>query len=215
MSENRTLMRQILSWIRHGSISIVVGVTLAVVIREFAFQSFFIPSSSMFPTLKVDQHILVDKAGFFAGDVKRGDVIVFRDPGGWLGPPESPHWDPLEALRGLLLDQKDSGYLVKRVIGVGGDTVVCCSDSGELVRNGKPLQEGYLSLASGSASETAFEVLVPKGQFWVMGDNRIGSTDSRHHTPGFVDKSKVIGVVLAITWPIESIELIERIVITE
>ncbi|WP_052460745.1 signal peptidase I [Microbacterium gorillae] len=161
----------------------------------------------MSDTLEVNDRVLVNELVPKTVDLERGDIVVFRDPGSWLGvapatPPTPAEW--FLDLVGLGASDSDE-YLIKRVIGLPGDHVVCCS-AGHLTINGVEIDEPYLREA-GPASEVAFDVTVPAGHLWVMGDNRNESADSRAHmgTPGggFVPISDVVGRAFVITWPVE------------
>ncbi|HTY71962.1 MAG TPA: signal peptidase I [Actinomycetes bacterium] len=196
---------------REGVVLVALALALAVLIRSFLVQAFFVPSESMEPTLDVNDRILVSKITTDVHGVKRGQVVVFKDPGGWLEPqPDtSPTWQRTlrNAMTFIGLLPADRGDdLVKRVIGVGGDHVVCCDAQGRITVNGKPLDEPYI--AKGAApSDTRFDVHVPPGHLWVMGDNRPFSEDSRPHEQqrpggGMVPVGDVVGRVVLIVYPI-------------
>lgn len=154
-------------------------------------ESFYIPSSSMEPTLQVNDRIVVSK---IHREIERGDIIVFRDPDGWLGAMETgaPSW-----VSHILSPSAGKPTLVKRVIGLPGDRVECCDEEGRVLVNGKPLKETYLK--TNPYSPLTFAVRVPPDSYWVMGDNRSNSLDSRFHRgdryDGFVPDSKVVGKV--------------------
>lgn len=182
---------------------VVFAIVLAAVIKAFLVQAFYVPSGSMEDTLLVNDRIMVEKVSGWDGDgPSRGDLVVFKDPGGWLGaePTPSTVQRGLRAI-GLL---PSGGHLVKRVIGVGGDTVSCCDPDGRLLVNDEPLEEPYLR-AKVRPSEQEFAVTVPEGSLWMMGDNRNNSEDSRAHlddrTKGFVDEDLVVGRVFVLIWP--------------
>ncbi|MGH3367484.1 MAG: signal peptidase I [Nocardioidaceae bacterium] len=182
---------------------VAIAVTVAALLRVYVVQAFVVPSGSMQPTIERTDRIVVSKLG----DVERGDVVVFEDPGGWLPPTEQlsertgPVADALEFVG--ILPPSDEGYLVKRLIGLPGDRVACCTPRGRVTVNGAPLRERYL--ANGSApSEQRFDVVVPRGAIWVMGDNRANSGDSRPHLgdgTAFVPMNRVVGSAFAIVWP--------------
>lgn len=190
---------------------VAFALVVSILIKTFFFQAFYIPSSSMTPTLEVGDRIIVNKLADSADDINRGDVVVFVDPGGWLDseadPDRSAFVDGLYAIGetiGLL--PRDSGqHLVKRVIGVGGDEVACCSDGGELIVNGEPIDEPYIRPGT-IPSGVEFRVIVPNGHLWVMGDNRSNSEDSRAHMGapggGFVPIDNVEGRVALIMYPL-------------
>lgn len=185
---------------------IVTAVVLAVVVKTFFVQAFYIPSGSMEPTMLVNDRILVQKVSYWTDDPDRGDVIVFDDPGGWLSQDESGHAGNyltrgLEAI-GLY---PTGGHLIKRVIGVGGDHVECC-DEGRLTVNDTPLTEEYV-LDPEATQEKEFDVTVPEGYLWVMGDNRANSADSRVHRGdpggGFISVDEVVGKAWLRVWPLK------------
>jgi signal peptidase I len=145
----------------------------------------------------------------------RGDIIVFEDPGGWLDSSESA--DPASPVTKVLERvglYPTGGHLVKRVIGVGGDRVVCCDARGRLSVNGRALSEGSYLPTGMAPSTIKFDVTVPKDHLWMMGDNRGFSYDSRGHMGGpgggFVADDLVVGKVFALIWPWGRAELIHR-----
>lgn len=173
-------------------VSVVAVLLLALGVRTFVVEPFRVPSESMMPTLVGhsdgsghDDRILVEKWSYWFGSPQRGDVVVFEDPGGWLA---------------------GGGHLVKRVIGVGGDHVVCCDAAGAVEVDGEPLDEPYARTGSRGARRP-FDVTVPDGTLWLMGDNRGDSEDSRFHTDdpgdGFVPVDDVTGKVVAVLWPFD------------
>jgi signal peptidase I len=184
---------------------LVVALLLSVLVRTFLVQAFWVPSGSMLPTLQINDRILVSK--LTGADIKRGDVVVFADPGGWL-PPATPDSGPSAALRSVLtwvgLLPTDAGDdLVKRVVGLPGDHVVCCDVQGRIQVNGVSLDEPYL--APGGTDQVRFNVLVPAGRIFVLGDNRARSEDSRYHLDvmnGTVPLADVVGPVMAVVWPV-------------
>ena len=193
---------------------VIVGtaLVLSVVIKAFLIRSFFIPSGSMLETLQINDRIIVNVTAPELTPISRGDVVVFRDPGGWLGSiPETPK-EPIQELSDFILGTfgitaPDSAeHLVKRVIGLPGDMVVCCDADGLVTVNGVPITEPYIG--NNLPSEIEFSVEVPEGHYWVMGDNRPNSTDSRYHqdlpTKGFVPVSVVVGNAFVISWPFEN-----------
>ncbi len=181
-------------------------------VRLFIAQAFYIPSGSMENTLLPGDRILVSKLSTSIGSVHRGQVVVFKDPGGWL-PPTPPQSDPLwtRGLRDIgLVPAVTEGDLVKRVIGVGGDHVACCDAQGRVTVNGQPLDETYLFPGNNpvdcpdATGKCRFDITVPPGDLWVMGDHRSVSRDSRLQPPGhgFVPESDVVGRAVAVFWPI-------------
>ena len=167
---------------------IAFALVISILIKTFFFQAFYIPSSSMTNTLEIGDRIIVNKLANSADEIHRGDVIVFVDPGGWLDSEDDPdRSDFMDTLYtsgetiGLL--PKDSGqHLVKRVIGVGGDEVACCSSGGLLTVNGEPIEEPYIKTGT-IPSGMEFRVIVPYGHVWVMGDNRANAEASRGAAP--------------------------------
>lgn len=203
----------LLRFIRDLLIILVVAFTISFFLKTFLVRSFFIPSGSMEHTLEVNDHILVNQLVPDMVDVQRGDIVVFRDPGGWLSLPPStrvPSPTPVESVLQVLGLSADTSadYVVKRVIGVGGDRVACCDANGRVSVNGVPLDEPYAVVPEGTSrvSEIDFDVVVPEGSVWVMGDNRYSSMDSRYHQDepgrGFVSKSEIVGRAFTINWPL-------------
>lgn len=201
---------------------LVVAVVLALVIKTFFVQAFYIPSSSMRPGLVVNDRILVQKPSYwFDGTPERGDVVVFEDPAEWLGPREEigPTSLPTRVLSTIGL-YPAGGHLVKRVIGVEGDVIRCCDERGRLQINGEPVDEsGFIAPqrlcdgpmpGGGSCSWEAGPV--PADSLFVMGDNRSASADSSvrlcegegggcDESDAFVDQDLVVGKVFALAWP--------------
>ena len=199
---------------------VLTALVISVLIKTFLVQAFYIPSGSMENTLLVNDRVLVNKLTDKPDEIHRGDVVVFRDPGGWLNnglaAPEG-RGGILGALRdGLvfvgLAPAVGEEDLIKRVIGVAGDTVACC-DQGRLTVNGVRLEEGYLFPGDDPSLES-FTVTVPEGQLWVMGDHRSVSEDSRAHRnlpgKGFVPVADVIGRAFTIVWPLDRSQLLSR-----
>lgn len=192
---------------------IVVGALIvSSILRAFVGQMFIIPSESMENTLLVGDRVVVEKIT----DVKRGDVVVFEDPGGWLGAEESGQKrgsvGRFFEVVGLLPDSSH-GHLIKRLIGMPGDKVECCDTKGRLLVNGQPLEETSYLYPGDAASQMEFQVTVPAGRIFVMGDHRSASGDSRVHlqdvdaeggNPGdaaFVPLDKVTGRAIMVVWP--------------
>ncbi len=190
--------------LREIVIVVVLALLISAFLRTFVVQAFWVPTGSMEQTLTRGDRILVWKAG---GDPQRGDVIVFRDPADWLADPV-----PESGVRAMLsrvaafvgvLPANTGDDLVKRVIGVGGDTVECCSPSGRIVRNGQPLNEPYIHPGN-ATDQVEFRVEVPEGRLFVMGDHRADSADSRYHleiADGTVPVENVVGAAKVIMWP--------------
>lgn len=185
---------------------VVLALLLATLIRVFLVQAFVIPSGSMLDTLHVGDRVLVNKLTPRFGTIERGDVIVFRDPDDWLGVPEPDDAGPVQSFLQFvgLMPNTGEGHLVKRVIGVGGDEVSCCDVDGRIVINGVGVDETGVIRPGQKPSETEFKVTVPEGSFWVMGDNRGNSGDSRIN--GTVPEGSVDGRVFLIAWPLDRIQ---------
>ncbi|NES16131.1 MULTISPECIES: signal peptidase I [Micromonospora] len=171
-----------------------VAILVAVLVRAFVLQTFFIPSPSMENTLKIDDRVLVNKLVYDFRSPHRGEVIVFKAPTEWSGNPEGEDF-------------------IKRVIGVGGDHVVCCDRSGSqerLIINGKPIDEPFIFPGNKPADQD-FDITVPKGRLWVMGDHREASGDSLEHwqqsgediNEATIPEDQVVGRAFTIFWPVD------------
>ena len=190
---------------------VLLTLAVAALIRTFLVQPFYIPSGSMENTLQVGDRVLVDKVSYRFGDISRGEVVVFNGLDSFT--PEVEVEEPGNPLlRGLRAIGAASGVappgekdFIKRVIGIPGDRVVCCDDQGRVTVNGDPLDESGYLFAGDVPSESTFDVRVPPGRLWVMGDHRSASADSRAHTGdpggGTVPEDKVIGRAFTIVWP--------------
>ncbi|ASY15783.1 signal peptidase I [Candidatus Planktophila sulfonica] len=204
------------SVLREFPILIIVALAVSLLIKTFLVQFFYIPSGSMENTLQIGDRVAVNKLPFISKTINRGDVVVFRDPANWLPEPYEASGNKIlgKVKDGLvtvgILPNPAKQYLVKRVIGVAGDKVICC-DNGKLTINGKETSEPYI-FAGNKASDLDFNITVPEGKIWVMGDHRGSSADSRYHQDdvnnGFVPVSKVTGQVFATIWPIKSVGLV-------
>ncbi|MFD6422649.1 signal peptidase I [Streptomyces sp. NPDC060198] len=196
---------------------LVFALLIALFLKTFVVQAFVIPSGSMEQTIQIGDRVLVDKfTPWFHAEPQRGDVVVFKDPGGWLGESGTASTDTAPAgvrqAKELLtfiglLPSADEQDLIKRVIAVGGDTVKCCGEDGRLTVNGVAVDEPYLNLGD-VPSAIQFEVKVPEGRIFVMGDHRSNSADSRYHLgngfDGTVPLSDVVGRAVVIAWPVGS-----------
>ncbi|WP_082563500.1 MULTISPECIES: signal peptidase I [unclassified Nocardioides] len=207
-----------------------VALVLAIIIKAFFVQAFYIPSESMEPGLKVNDRILVQKVSYWGdGTPQRGDVVVFKDPGGWLGPEDSEGPTNLVAKAMAKVGlYPTGGHLVKRVIAVGGDHVVCCDKQQRLSINGHPMDESaYVKgdaecAAPQSPVNCKLDVTIPDGYLLMMGDNRGNSRDSTAHmcanpkreqcppTRGLVRVEDVVGKVFALVWPKDRFHRIKR-----
>lgn len=220
MSENAEIQdaptasrrRGALSALKETAIIVVTALALSFLIKTFLVQPFFIPSESMEETLLVGDRVLVTKFAPGPLEVHRGDVVVFKDPGGWLAPQVKRPANPLsEALHNVgvfvgLVPADAGEHLIKRVIGVEGDTVECCDEEGRVSVNGVAIDEPYLAPGS-DPSEIEFSTTVPEGSLWVMGDNRQQSEDSRYHPGnpggGSIPVANVVGVAFVKIWPVQ------------
>lgn len=196
-----------LQLIRDAAFVVVVAVVVSALLRAFVLQAFMVPTGSMEDTIGTDQRILVTKFG----DVERGEVVVFENPGDWITSPTDATEPPGVIRSGLewvgLLPSSADDHLVKRVVGMPGDRVVCCDDRGRISVNGQALEEGYL-FPGDEPSATVFDVTVPRGAMWVMGDRRSNSGDSRCHIAdgtAFVPLEMVTGRAVATIWPFDDL----------
>ena len=199
---------------------VVVALVASLLIKSFLVQFFYIPSGSMENTLQVQDRVAVNKIPFISKSIDRGDVVVFRDPDDWL--PEIVDYDTNKYLAKVksalvavgVLPNPAKQYLVKRVIGVAGDRIVCCTKNDKLTINGVEVDEPYI-FAGNKPSDMTFDVTVPEGKIWVMGDHRGASADSRYHqddiNKGFVPISKVSGRVFAVVWPFKNITYVPKV----
>ncbi len=198
----------------------VVALVVSLFIKTFLVQFFYIPSGSMENTLQIKDRVAVNKVPFISKSISRGDVVVFRDPDDWL--PEIIDYDTnkyvSKAKSALVavgvLPNPAKQYLVKRVVGVEGDHIVCCTKAGNLTINDVEVTEPYI-YAGNKPSEMKFDVTVPKGKLWVMGDHRGASADSRYHqediNKGFIPVSRVTGRVVAVIWPFKNITYVPKV----
>lgn len=214
--------------LREAVFVLVIAILASFVIKTTVVRTFWVPSESMSPTLLVDDRIVVNQLWSTGAAMERGAIIVFRDPGDWLDPSTSTSTEVTNTATytatntstatntttgttsnpGLPAVLEEGQFLVKRVIGVPGDQIECCGESRRLIVNGVELVEDYLAhdgQAPPVASEIPFDVTVPDGSLWVMGDNRANSADSRAHrdgpTGGFVPIDDVVGTAFAIVAP--------------
>ena len=213
-------MRKKGSLLKELPILVVVALVVSLLIKTFLVQFFYIPSGSMENTLQIKDRVAVNKVPFISKNISRGDVVVFRDPDNWL--PEIIDYDTnkyvAKAKSALVavgvLPNPAKQYLVKRVVGVAGDHIVCCTKAGNLTINDVEVTEPYI-YAGNKPSEMKFDVTVPEGKIWVMGDHRGASADSRYHqediNKGFVPISRVTGRVVAVIWPFKNITYVPKV----
>jgi signal peptidase I len=206
-------MNELARWVVEIVIWVVAALVLSTLLRLLVFQMFIVPSESMEDTLMVGDRI----AALKHADVQRGDIVVFEDPGNWVTDPGEPVGPVHEFFEKIgVLASTDQQYLVKRVIGLPGDHVQCCSTMGRLLVNGVEIDESsYLKEPMRAASGIVFDVTVPAGRYFVLGDNRYDSADSRYHLcqqtamglgmNGFVPEANVIGPVRAVVLPFSRI----------
>ncbi|MFB7218415.1 signal peptidase I [Streptomyces sp. NPDC002596] len=217
-AERRKLARRVKRRRRRSAVKeipllITVALLIALVLKTFLVQAFVIPSGSMEQTIRIGDRVLVDKlTPWFGSEPHRGDVVVFKDPGNWLRQEKVAKQDPPVVVKQVkevltfigLLPSDDEQDLIKRVIAVGGDTVKCCDKDGRVTVNGVPLDEPYLHPGN-PPSTLKFEVKVPAGRIFVMGDHRSNSADSRFHLDepdhGTVPEDAVVGRAVVIAWP--------------
>ncbi|MFF8991842.1 signal peptidase I [Streptomyces sp. NPDC014983] len=194
-------------------ILVLIALVLALLIKTFLVQAFSIPSASMENTLQIGDRVLVDKlTPWFGSEPERGEVVVFHDPDDWLAGEPAPNPNAVQKVLSWigLMPSANEKDLIKRVVGVGGDTVEC-KGTGPLLVNGKALNESsYIYPGNTPCSQDdqggQFKVKVPKGFIWVMGDHRQNSRDSRYNQSdrnhGFVPVDKVVGRAIVKAWPI-------------
>jgi signal peptidase I len=180
--------------IRTGVLAVAGGVLAVVLVHVTVAEVRAVGSDSMTPALAPGERIVVAKAGVPRWDLGPGSLVVFDAADLWARPE-----DPAGTV------------FVKRIVGVGGDRITCCTPDGQLTRNGQPLDEPYL--AGARSDQQAFDVVVPEGHYWLLGDNRSASADSREHLGdpggGNVPASRIIGTVEAVVWPPGSMRRVE------
>ena len=209
----RAPMRSVLLFLRDVLVIFGIAILVSFLVKTFLVRSFFIPSASMEQTLMIDDRVIVNELVPKAVAVDHGDIVVFKDPGGWL--PARPPVEVTGIQAGTewvlslfgLASPDSNDHLIKRVIGLPGDTVQCCSADGKIMVNGVAITEPYITIPAGEtrASAIDFNVTVPEGSLFVMGDNRYNSKDSRYNTDkpggGFVGMGNVVGRAFVLSWP--------------
>lgn len=209
----RPPMRSFLLFLRDVLVIFGIAILVSFLVKTFLVRSFFIPSASMEHTLMIDDRVIVNELVPKAVAVDHGDIVVFKDPGGWL--PARPAVEVTGIQAGAewvlslfgLASPDSNDHLIKRVIGLPGDTVKCCSADGKIMVNDVAITEPYITIPAGEnrASAIDFYVTVPEGSLFVMGDNRYNSKDSRYNTDkpggGFVGMDNVVGRAFVLSWP--------------
>ncbi|MEI5674787.1 MULTISPECIES: signal peptidase I [unclassified Nocardioides] len=206
------------------------ALVLSFIVKTLFLQAFYIPSGSMEPGLEINDRILVQKVSYWGGgSPERGDIVVFEDPGGWLGPGEDVGpTSPVSKALGKIGLYPTGGHLVKRVIGVAGDVIECCDDQGRLMVNGTPIESDFTlndmdcdgPMVTDCESDWSTGP-VPDGELFVMGDHRDASADSSEHmcrkdetdcVPGneFVPTDLVVGKVFARVWPAKRFSILHK-----
>jgi signal peptidase I len=208
------------NYLRELPVLITVALVVSILIKSFLVQFFFIPSGSMENTLQVADRVAVNRVPFLSQTIHRGDVIVFRDPAGWLpSAPSAGENVVISKVKELfvavgVLPNPAKQYLVKRVIGISGDHVVCCDKNKSLIVNGKSITEPYIYVGN-NPSDMKFDITVAPGKYWVMGDHRGASADSRYHqddiNQGQVPRNRITGRVVAIIWPVKHMKVISPV----
>jgi signal peptidase I len=194
---------------RDLTVIVIAALVLTILLKAFVVQVFSVPSGSMENTLLPGDRILVNKLVYRFRSIDRGDIVVFSGSGSWdpvTPPPSNPlvrFWDDATSLFGVAGPGTD---YVKRVIGIPGDHVVCCNASGQVTVNSVPLTEQSYIYPGAVPSQIRFNITVPSGRLWVMGDNRGDSDDSRYRQTdagiGTIPESAVVGRAFLIIWPL-------------
>jgi len=216
--DSGSFLQNVWGGIKEILIIAVMALVLSFIVKTWLIQAFYIPSGSMENTLVRDDRVIVSKLTPGPFDLNRGDIVVFRDPGNWLGTvPETNEGGTRESVRrvlqfvGLVPDDSDD-HLIKRVIGLPGDHVVCCDKNGQLTNNGVSITEPYIKPGdTPGGGKASFDITVPPGKVWVMGDHRSDSSDSRFHddgtgATGSVPIEDITGRSVMIVWPIDHVK---------
>lgn len=195
-------------------VTLLVCFGVVILITTFIAKPFSIPSGSMENTFQVGDRVLVNRLVYHFRPIERGDVVVFDGTDSFVPASQEEAVNPIAGAltwlgRSVGIVQPEGTDFIKRVIGVGGDTVACCDAQGRVTVNGVPLQEESYLYPGDAPSDQAFEVAVPAGMMWVMGDHRSNSADSRAHLGdpggGMVPESQVVGRAMNVLWPIPRI----------
>jgi signal peptidase I len=212
------------SLLRELPVLLLIAFVLALVVKTFFVQAFFIPSGSMEQTLHgctgcTGDRVLVNKIPYWFGEPEPGEIVVFKGPDTWT--PEVSVAAPSNWFSGALLwlgrtvgvAPPSEDDFVKRVIATGGQTVQCCDAEGRVTVDGKPLDEPYIFENTPLESRAFGPVTVPQGRLWVMGDHRSASADSKAHIgdrySGTIGVDDVIGKAAVIVWPVSRFGLLD------
>jgi signal peptidase I len=212
------------SLLRELPVLLLIAFLLALLVKTFLVQAFFIPSGSMEQTLHgcpgcTGDRVLVNKVPYWFGDPEPGDIVVFKGPDTWSPEIEVP--EPTNWFTGALLwlgrtvgvAPPSEDDFIKRVIATEGQTVQCCDTEGRVTVDGKPLDEPYIFENTPASDRTFGPVTVPDGRLWVMGDHRSASADSKAHIDdkysGTVGVDDVIGKASVIVWPLDRLGLLD------
>jgi signal peptidase I len=191
-------------------VTLLICFSVVILITTFIAKPFSIPSGSMENTFQVGDRVLVNRVVYHLRPIERGDVVVFDGTDSFVPALQDSGRNPLVGALTWLgqsvgLVQPEGTDYIKRVIGLGGDRVACCDSQGRITVNGTPLQEAQYLFPGDSPSDQPFDVVVPEGKMWVMGDHRSNSADSRAHLGdpggGMVSESKVVGRAMNVLWP--------------
>ncbi|GAA4965338.1 signal peptidase I [Kineococcus glutinatus] len=198
----------LLAAVRETVLVVAVALVVSLLVKTFLLQAFYIPSESMEETLEIGDRVIVSKLTPGPFELHRGDVVVFQDPGGWLPDQEPSTRGPVARVLAFvgLLPEDSNDHLIKRVIGLPGDQVACCDPSGHVTVNGTAVEEDYVYPGNVPSTKT-FDVTVPEGRLWVMGDHRERSEDSRYHPDlpggGTIPVDLVTGRAFTVIWPLD------------
>jgi signal peptidase I len=206
------------------TVLVLAALVIALTVKTYVVQSFWIPSASMENTLLINDRVVVNKLVGHLTSIRRGDIVVFNGTGSW-DPPSATSNDPLARIyrnvRALVGGGSGPTPYIKRVIGLPGDHVQCCNAQGLITVNSVPLHESSYLYPGSAPSTVKFSIVVPPGRLWVMGDNRGDSADSRYHDcqvpgaacepwdrDGTIPEGKVIGRAFLEVWPVSRIKVL-------